>query len=209
MIVRICTLVFIMILFTACKKETINPYDDTSLNPPISTDTNYFSSANPFASLQNNVFQPYCNNAGCHDGTFEPDFRTIESSYSTLVYQPVIKNNSNSTFQYRVIPGDAEKSVLYARLLANDLGVSTFDPNSQVMPLTADIVYDPQRQHEWHNVKDILISIQALDKSGRVIFQTYQPSHPVISFLKSTIKMFQNLLNFFSIWFFFPSYSSI
>ena len=172
MTVRICTLVFIMILFAACKKETINPYDDTSLNPPISTDTNYFSNANPFASLQNNVFQPYCNNAGCHDGSFEPDFRTIESSYSTLVYQPVIKNNDIESFEYRVKAGDSEKSVLYARLLADNNGVSLFDNNSQVMPVTADIVYDPNQSHSWHGVKNEYIADvkEWIDNGARDIF---------------------------------------
>ncbi len=171
---RLLYIYILFFVFTSCKKDPhINPYDNDDLNPPNLNDTNYFNNPVSFSAIQNNIFSPYCaDNPGCHDGTFEPDFRTIESSYSTLVYQPVIKNNSNSTFQYRVIPGDAEKSVLYARLLANDLGVSTFDPNSQVMPLTADIVYDPQRQHEWHSVKDILISNvkQWIDDGARDIF---------------------------------------
>ena len=36
--------------------------------------------------------------------------------------------------------------------------VATFDPNSQVMPLTADIVYDPNQEHEWHSEKEVHIS---------------------------------------------------
>jgi hypothetical protein len=27
-----------------------------------------------------------CANSGCHDGTFEPDFRTLEGSYNTLLF---------------------------------------------------------------------------------------------------------------------------
>ena len=145
------------ILF-ACKEENTNPYDNSSLEPPVDSDTNYFSDPIAFSSLQNNVFQPYCANSGCHDGTFEPDFRTIESSYNTLVYHPIIKNNDSQDYQYRVKPGDSEKSVLYARLLADESGVSLFDDNSQVMPLTADIVYDPNQSNEWHDVKEDLIS---------------------------------------------------
>ena len=163
--------VFLLIIFS-CSKDTVNPYDDPSLNPPQVNDTNYFNDASSFASIQNNIFQPYCNNSGCHDGTFEPDFRTIESSYSTLVYQPVIKNNVDQTYSYRVKPGESDKSVLYARLLANSFGVSTFDENSQVMPLTADIVYDPDKSHVWHDVKDQLIpQIKAwIDAGARDIF---------------------------------------
>ncbi len=154
---RVFFFVILVIFSFSCQKDMLNPYDDPSLDPPQSNDTNYFNNPSSFAALQNNIFQPYCNNSGCHDGTFEPDFRTIESSYSTLVYQPVIKNSPAETYQYRVKPGESEKSVLYARLLADASGASTFDPNSQVMPLTADIAYDPDQSHIWHGVKDQLI----------------------------------------------------
>ncbi len=154
---RILLLLITITTFYACHKDTMNPYDDPNINPPLNNDTNYFNDPISFSSLQNNIFQPYCNNSGCHDGTFEPDFRTIESSYSTLVYQPVIKNNIDESYRYRVKPGESQKSVLYARLLANENAMSTFDNNSQVMPLTADIVYDPDKSHPWHGVKDQLI----------------------------------------------------
>ena len=90
---------FIVFAFLlSCHKDTVNPYDDPSLNPPNNTDSVYFDDPTSFAALQNNIFSPYCaDNPGWHDGTFEPDFRTIESSYSTLVYQPVIKENPNNT----------------------------------------------------------------------------------------------------------------
>ena len=149
-------ILFILVVFCfSCQKDKINPYDDSSLDPPNNIDTNYFNDSESFAALQNNIFQPYCSNSGCHDGgMFPPDFRTIESSYSTLVYQPVKKNNPAETYQYRVKPGESDKSVLYARLLADANNSSIFDPNSQVMPLTADIVYDPTQVHEWHGVKN-------------------------------------------------------
>ncbi len=154
---RSITLLFVITIVLSCQKDTTNPYDDPNLDPPQSNDTNYFNDASSFSSLQHNIFQPYCNNAGCHDGTFEPDFRTIESSYNTLVYQPVIKNNMENNYEVRVKPGESEKSVLYARLLADSNGTSTFDNNSQVMPLTADIVYDPDQSNAWHGVKNQLI----------------------------------------------------
>ena len=154
---RIITFLICITVLSSCQKDITNPYDDPNLDPPQSNDTNYFNNPSSFSSLQNNIFQPYCNNSGCHDGTFEPDFRTIESSYSTLVYQPVIKNDMNESYEFRVKPGESQKSVLYARLLANPNGISTFDNNSQVMPLTADVVYDPDQSHPWHGVKDQLI----------------------------------------------------
>ena len=154
---RFIYLFICLIVVFSCKKETVNPYDDPSLDPPESNDTNYFNNPSSFSSLQNNIFQPYCNNSGCHDGSFEPDFRTIESSYSTLVYQPVVKNDMGDNYEFRVKPGESDKSVLYSRLLSNTNGISTFDINSQVMPLTADLVYDPDQSHPWHGVKNQFI----------------------------------------------------
>lgn len=66
--------------------------------------------------LQKEVFSPRCGISACHDGSFEPDFRTSENSYNTLVYHPVIKNNSLNQFKYRVEPGKPENSVLFERL---------------------------------------------------------------------------------------------
>ncbi len=147
---------YILFLFfcISCQKETINPYDNPDLLPPLEDSTSYFSDPTNFAALYNNIFVPHCANSGCHDGSFEPDFRTIESSYNTLVYQPVIKNNASGDYQFRVKAGYIDESVLYARLLSNSDGSATFDPNSQVMPLTADIVYDPSQEHVWHLEKE-------------------------------------------------------
>ncbi|GIS08784.1 MAG: hypothetical protein CM15mP112_08960 [Flavobacteriales bacterium] len=143
----------LLILFFSCQDDEINPYNDPSLQPPDNVDTNYFSNESEISALHYNVFMPYCANSGCHDGNFEPDFRTVESSYSTLVYQPVVKNNDNQTYEYRVVPGNSAQSILYARLLSYENGVSVFDDNSQVMPMDADIVYDPNKNHPWHEQK--------------------------------------------------------
>lgn len=146
-----------IILFHSCKKETINPYDDPNLNPPNTDTLNYFTDPSKFSSLYNDIFLKHCSNSGCHDGSFEPDFRTIESSYNSLVYHPIIKNNNQNDYEYRVLPNNADQSVLYARLLSDLNGISLFDDNSQVMPLTADIAYDPDQVHEWHIDKEIHI----------------------------------------------------
>ena len=138
------TLFFIIICFVlyACKKEEIiNPYEDPNLAPPNTNDTNYFNDPTSFAALHNNIFTPTCANSGCHDGTFEPDFRTIESSYNTLVYHPVIKNDAANSYDFRVEPGNSDKSVLYKRLIEDIDGISG------IMPLTAE--YNPE--HYWYD----------------------------------------------------------
>ena len=127
----------------SCKKDKINPYDDPNLNPPQEDTTSYFTNATDFSALYNDVFMPYCANSGCHDGSFEPDFRSIESSYNTMLYQPVIKNTSSNTYTYRVLPYNSEESILYARLTLD------IDSVSGIMPLSA--AYNPE--HEWHDVK--------------------------------------------------------
>lgn len=94
--------------------EPDNPYDNINYpTPPTPVDTLNPSS---FVALQRNIFTPRCAVPGCHDGHFEPDFRTLQSSYSTLVYHPIIKNNANNSFQFRVVPFNKGQSVLYERL---------------------------------------------------------------------------------------------
>lgn len=108
----------LVVLFQSCWKE-VNPEPEnpfkkvTYVTPPTPVDTLDPSS---FVALQKNIFFPRCANPGCHDGHFEPDFRTLESSYSNLVYHRIVKNNLDSTFTFRVVPFDKTKSVLYERL---------------------------------------------------------------------------------------------
>ncbi|MFN8153773.1 MAG: hypothetical protein U0Y08_05730 [Bacteroidia bacterium] len=80
------------------------------------------SSASPasIAGLHRDIFAPKCAIPSCHGGTFEPDFRTIESTYYTLVYQPVTKNTIDERFRYRVIPGDTVNSWLFHRVTVED-----------------------------------------------------------------------------------------
>ena len=89
--------ILLLICFFSCKEE-INPFDFNS-NIVSENDTLYFTDPTSFSALHNNIFYPTCANSGCHDGTFEPDFRTIESAYNSLVYHPVIKNDLNNSFQ--------------------------------------------------------------------------------------------------------------
>ena len=92
----------------------INPYDGIDYgNTTLVIDT---VSSTSFVKLHRDVLGPSCNVMGCHDGSFEPDFRTVESAYNTLVYHTIIKNNLAEDFSYRVVPGDTALSVLHERL---------------------------------------------------------------------------------------------
>jgi len=91
-----------------------NPFDDQTSNQDTVRLELTSAESSTIAGIYYNVFQPTCANVGCHDGTFEPDFRTLESAYNTLVYEVPIKNDGSYT--YRVDPGSVETSVIMARL---------------------------------------------------------------------------------------------
>ena len=83
----------LLIISTAsCKKEEVEPenpfdkidYGDETPNPDTLNSVT-------LAGLHRNLFVTKCAVPGCHDGNFEPDFRTVQSSFSTLVYAPIIK----------------------------------------------------------------------------------------------------------------------
>ena len=141
-------ILIICVLSSCIKEDTINPYNDPILDPPIQDTINYFTDSLAFSAIHSRVFAPYCANSGCHDGSFEPDFRTIESAYNTLIYHPIIKNDPQNTYSYRIIPGDADMSVMYKRMLID------IDSLSGIMPLDASIEYDPTQSHSWHTVKE-------------------------------------------------------
>src|ERR1700726_4030253 len=81
------------------------------------TEAQIDTAGNSFYQAYTKVLSVSCSKATCHDGSFEPDFRTLESAYYTLVYHPIIKNNFLHRFQYRVVPFDTTMSVLYQRLI--------------------------------------------------------------------------------------------
>lgn len=138
------SILMLMLALSACDTTDDpppNPFDPfkndtTTTTVPVDVDPN------SIVGLQYNIFTPTCANSGCHDGTFEPDFRSIESSYNTLVNHPIIKNNPDGDFSLRVKPGDAAKSVLWERLNTD------IDGQSGIMPL----VVDPDS--DWDDKKD-------------------------------------------------------
>jgi hypothetical protein len=150
----------LLLLFVwGCKRESINPYDaidnedtpEETIEYPVGT----------FPYLYKNVFKPTCANSGCHDGSFEPDFRSISSAYNTLVHHPVIANDDANSFTYRVVPGDTSASLLHERLLR-------FLPNSSgIMPLALENTSDwPAKKSEYIAAIKSWIMAGAPDISG-------------------------------------------
>jgi hypothetical protein len=124
-------------LIYSCKKDKIdNPYDQ--VNYSVSTDSMPEPDPNSITGLHKNIFSKKCANPGCHDGTFAPDFRTVQSSWSTLVYMTANKRtvDSISYFSLRVVPGNVSQSALIERLTTT---TSDYMPSNSVRLSAADI----------------------------------------------------------------------
>ncbi|MGY8931380.1 MAG: hypothetical protein ACKVH2_01530 [Flavobacteriales bacterium] len=205
------SIIIIMIVFFACKEE-INPFDFNGSNINSNNDTLYFLDPTDFSALHNNIFTPTCANSGCHDGTFEPDFRTIESAYNSLVYQPVIKNDINNSFTYRVDPGNSSKSILYHRLIVDIDGISG------IMPLSAEYNpehywYDNEEEYinnikDWINngAKDIFGNSPQLSNDiplarGMVVFSSGQSNNPINRNSQNGTVLISNNLDSVDLWF--------
>lgn len=106
--------ILFLALLSCGTEQPPNPFD-IGTGEPVDT-----SNLSGFAALHEKFLEPRCANPACHDGTFEPDFRTVEGSYNTLVYHPVVKNDANGTFEYRVVPGDVNQSWLINRLMTSN-----------------------------------------------------------------------------------------
>ncbi|WP_306639939.1 hypothetical protein [Sanyastnella coralliicola] len=141
----ILLLVLGLVLVQCKKDDPENPYEDIVRVQNDNPDANDLPVGN-FAWLHAKVFKPTCANSGCHDGTFEPEFNTISSSYNSLVNHSVISNDAGFTFNYRVVPGSASQSLLNERL-TNDI------PNSSgIMPLEVD------EDSDWNELSASYIS---------------------------------------------------
>src|SRR5690606_23101164 len=100
---------------TGCEQDDpVNPFDNQVVNQDTVKLEIIDPEPNSIAGIYQNILKPTCANSGCHDGTFEPDYRTLEGAYNTLVYQVPIKNDGN--YDYRVEPYNPQRSVLMARL---------------------------------------------------------------------------------------------
>jgi hypothetical protein len=122
--------------FSSCEKESAgsdNPYDTWTSTPRGPVIKDLPMDPNSIEGLHKNIFKPTCANSGCHDGNFEPDFRSIESTYNSLLYRDATNYDpTNLQIEKRVLPGDAANSMLLHR-------IKTFIPGTQgQMPLTTD-----------------------------------------------------------------------
>lgn len=126
------------------KEEDKNPYLDWKTDEVLYVgEDNLEINEHSIAGLHYHIFSKTCANSGCHDGNFEPDFRTIESSYNTLISHDAIKTDpDNPQFIRRVVPGESSKSMLVHRLKHNILS------NSGIMPLSVD------PDSDWKEKKD-------------------------------------------------------
>lgn len=149
-----------------------NPYDDIDYDPNDIPEIPVDSHS--FLGLHYYIFSRYCNQPGCHDGTFEPDFRTVLSAYNSLVLHPVTKNYPTGPLPYRVTPGEPAASMLYHRLTIQN------PPNFERMPASGNPLPDNLLQliEEW-------IENGAPDIYGNLPMQTSaQPScYGVAAFL--------------------------
>ena len=153
----IASLMAIAVAFNSCSKEEdapLNPFDEVDYNTDSAAQSN--PDPNSIVGLHKNIFSTRCAMPGCHDGTFEPDFRTVQSTYSTLVYQPVNRSTVDSInyFQLRVIPFDVTHSLLHERLTTS---------TSNYMPSNGNRLSPEDIQHI-----DTWISNGAKDQYGNV-----------------------------------------
>ena len=180
MIIKIYKVLTSIILITCltqgCKREIPdigeNPFDNTSKDTLSTSDTLRLD-PNSIFSIHKDIFLKTCANSGCHDGNFEPDFRTVESSYYSLVNIPVRKIHKDGGFEMRVKPRDADNSMLIYRL-SHDL-----NGNSGIMPLglEADSDYPIKKDGYIQRIKS-WISSGALDMYGNEIVKANYP--PII-----------------------------
>ncbi|MCB9235432.1 MAG: hypothetical protein H6581_27500 [Bacteroidia bacterium] len=115
-------LFFLLLLaLFACNDDVlppVNPYDSVDYGNP--NDTVVPPDPNSIVGIHQNIFKIRCNNPGCHDGTFEPDFRTVQSTWTTLVYHKLVKNDAQDSYDFRVVPYDTSSSMLIRRLTRDD-----------------------------------------------------------------------------------------
>ncbi len=168
------------IVVNSCKKDKPlphNPYDDVNYGttaPAAPPDPN------SIVGIHKNILFPRCAKAGCHDGHFEPDYRTVESSYATLVYHRIKKNSWDTAYTFRVVPYNTSKSALYARLTTcyyADTSAAACDRMPQ------DIIGVPLEQNYINNIAN-WINAGAKDMFGNV--PAYPNTSPKILYYYAT-----------------------
>jgi hypothetical protein len=161
-----CLLLFFAIgLIQSCDNDTdiANPYhsqDPKEHHDIVDPDT-VLPAPVTIQALQKLIFEPTCANSGCHDGLFEPDFRTVESTYNSLINRAIIKQDTADPITFRVFPGNSAKSMLVRRLEVDLNG------NSGAMPLVVEPNSDwPANKLNYIELIKQWIDSGALDQNG-------------------------------------------
>lgn len=178
----------------ACQKEeTIRTENEPDFDNPF-TGINDNNGPNPvnidpesFLGIFNNILTLKCgaNDGACHDGSFEPDYRTLFSAYNTLVYHQPTKNIIESingpdttwVYDYRVEPGDPDGSWLYHRITTDDEELGRMPLYDQALP-----------EEEIDNIRQWILN-GAPDPFGNL------PSDPVIEPFFFGMLAFENDVN--------------
>jgi hypothetical protein len=146
-ITAICFFIVLIISLNACKKEEpLNPFVQNTIED---TTTMFALDPKSIEGLYQNVFKPNCTTSGCHDGTFPPDFRNIESTYNSLVWGNIVSNTIPAK-DFLVTPGNHANSILIDRL-------TTFVANtSGQMPLEIlpESDYSDKKDEYIQDIKD-------------------------------------------------------
>lgn len=141
---KVLLIAFVVLMVSSCKKDLTTPNSYSGKKSNIE-DTSYMLNPTSIEGLHQQIFMPKCATSGCHDGHFEPDFRTIQSTYTTLVRANVIKQVN--PYKQRVVPGDTSLSWLWNRITTNDAVLGR-------MPL-----YSPSlTEMELHNIKTWILN---------------------------------------------------
>lgn len=133
--------ILLSLAFLGCKDDEPpphNPYDDIDYGN--GNGNNYVPDPDGITGIYENILRRKCSLPGCHDGHFEPDFRSIQSSWSTMVYHDVVKNTADSAYTFRVMPGDTGASILWYR-------VTRGDDQLQQMPATGQYLTQDELTH--------------------------------------------------------------
>ncbi len=142
-------IIIVLLSFTSCKDKLVeidiedpnvptNPFDTVNYDPVVFLSQTLDSTT--FPGIHHYILSESCNRPGCHDGTFEPDFRTVQSSYNTLVKHEINKNYPVDPIPYRITPGEPESSMMWRRITEHN------PPNFELMPSSGDPL--PARQLE-------------------------------------------------------------
>jgi hypothetical protein len=161
--------IVLALMVNGCKKDKPlpdNPYDSVDYGEnkkPVDT-------LNPasFVNIHKKILATKCAMPGCHDGHFEPDLRSVQSSYYTMVYQPVTKQLQ--PWKFRVTPGDTALSWLWQRI-NHEMIVSGTDTSQGRMPLYSSKL----TAAELKNISDWILN-GAKDMFGETpAFPDYEP----------------------------------